>query len=176
MILRIVISILFLLCSLAGWTQVRPDQFPLNTNPHGGNFEIYSQYNGVNEKTTPFYLKYYYAPNIDSAWQAFTFTDSIGVADSLRMMFLKDNAGRVWYVDADGDNVMLKDTAQAMGNVYDLATLSDTSTVASPVEGDISVVGSDTLGFYSTYWLIFAGSMAARAPCPPPPTSSSSAA
>lgn len=156
-ILRIHIAVLLLLCSLAGGAQVRPDQFPLKTTHTGTDFEIYSQYGGVNEKTTPFYLKYYYTPNVDSAWQAFTFTDSIGIADSLRMMFLKDNRGRVFYVDADGDALLLKDTAQAVGNVYALATLADTSTVASPVEGDIAVIGSDTLLFYETYWLMFAG-------------------
>lgn len=156
-ILRIYIAVLLLLGSLAGGAQVRPDQFPLKTTHTGTDFEIYSQYGGVNEKTTPYYLKYYYAPNVDSAWQAFTFTDSIGVVDSLRMMFLKDNRGRVFYVDADGDVLLLKDTAQAVGNVYALATLADTSTVASPVEGDIAVIGSDTLLFYETYWLMFAG-------------------
>lgn len=156
-ILRIYISVLLLLGSLAGGAQVRPDQFPLKTTHTGTDFEIYSQYGGVNEKTTPFYLKYYYAPNVDSAWQAFTLTDSIGIADSLRMMFLKDNRGRVFYVDADGDALLLKDTAQAVGNVYALATLADTSTVATPVEGDIAVVGSDTLLFYEAYWLMFAG-------------------
>jgi len=154
-ILRIYIAVILLLCSLAGGAQVRPDQFPLQTNITGTNFEVYSQYGGVNTKTLPIYMKEYFVPNVDSSWQAFTFTDSIGVVDSLRMMFLKDNRGRVWYVDADGDALLLKDTAQAVGNVYALATLADTSTVASPVEGDIAVVGADTLLFYETYWLIF---------------------
>lgn len=156
-ILRIYISVLLLLGSLAGGAQVRPDQFPLQTNITGTNFEVYSQYGGVNTKTLPIYMKEYFVPNVDSAWQAFTFTDSIGVVDSLRMMFIKDNRGRVFYVDADGDALLLKDTAQAVGNVYALATLADTSTVASPVEGDIAVIGSDTLLFYETYWLMFAG-------------------
>lgn len=156
-ILRIYIAVLLLLCSLAGGAQVRPDQFPLETNPNNSNFETYSQKNGVNTRASLLDLKEYFTPNVDSAWQAFTFTDSIGIADSLRMMFVKDNRGRVFYVDADGDALLLKDTAQAVGNVYALATLADTSTVASPVEGDIAVIGSDTLLFYETYWLMFAG-------------------
>jgi hypothetical protein len=155
MILRSIIAVLLLLCWLAGGAQVRPDQFTQETSPNNANFEVYSQKGGLNRRAALIDLKKYFTPDIVQAWQAFTFTDSTGVADSLRMQFLKDVNGRVFYVDQDGDALLLRDTASALGRVYLLPTLADTSTVASPVMGDVGIVGADTLLFYETYWVPF---------------------
>ena len=155
MILRSIIAVLLLLCWLAGGAQVRPDQFTQETAPNNANFEVYSQKGGLNRRAALIDLKKYFTPDIMQAWQAFTFTDSLGVADSLRMQFLKDVNGRVFYVDQDGDALLLRDTASALGRVYLLPTLADTSTVASPVMGDVGIVGADTLLFYETYWVPF---------------------
>ena len=49
------------------------------------------------------------------------------------------------------------DTTGLRNNVYELTTISDTSTILNPVEGDFFVKDSTTFGVYSTRWNVLYG-------------------
>lgn len=91
--------------------QVRPDQFPVEQNPTDANFEIYSQKNGSNTRTTPSLLRRAIAPRIVDV----TVTPP-AVGNVLnRMELVRTPTGEVWYIDYLGRALRIE---RARGALY----------------------------------------------------------
>lgn len=61
-----VIGVLFSFMSLTVSGQVRPDQFPLESNPNNSNFEVYSQKGGVNKRASLLSIRNYVLQGLNS--------------------------------------------------------------------------------------------------------------
>lgn len=85
--------------------QVRPDQFPEETNPDNSNFEVYSQKNGLPRRASLYNLKRYYVPDIELT--PVNYIPSTSGNMNNRMMYVIDPNDEIWYIDADGDALKL---------------------------------------------------------------------
>lgn len=110
--LRLVIFFMSSLVLSSGYAQVRPDQFPEETNPTDQNFEVYSQKNGQVRKASLGNLKKFFAPGVETT--PVTYVPQTTGNTSNRMSYVTDPSGDVWYIDAVGHAVKLR----GEGKVY----------------------------------------------------------
>ncbi|MBK8195982.1 MAG: hypothetical protein IPK76_23290, partial [Lewinellaceae bacterium] len=87
-----------------------PQAFTEMTTIDPANGQIISRKNSLNRRVNFDTLRNYVTPSVTHAWLSDPL-DSTDVLSSYWRQFVTDSLGRVWYVDADGDAKMLKDTA-----------------------------------------------------------------
>lgn len=86
-----------------------PQNFTEMTTIDPANGQIISRKNSLNRRVNFDTLRNYVTPSVTHAWIGDPL-DSVDVLSSYWRQFVTDSLGRVWYVDADGDAKMLKDT------------------------------------------------------------------
>lgn len=116
-----IIVVVFLLSWTSGAGQVRPDQFPEELNPTNSNFEVYSQKNGNVRKASLVNLKKYFTPEIELTPILYVPEESGNLSD--RMKYVVDPNDNVWFIDAEGDALMLR----GEGKVYVRQTVANFS-------------------------------------------------
>lgn len=135
----------------------RPDAFPSKTTPEADD-AIYSQEDGGNPVKILFSdaRKYFGAQVVSQASAPSASGNSESVRNKL-IQVTSDNS--IWFVDGAGIGIRLYNPAAASGgNVYVLDAMSDTTTISTPLEGDIAYVDSTLVAFRSTAaWLVFEG-------------------
>lgn len=103
--MRHLVTLILLFTSALLMGQVRPDQFPEELNPSDVNFEIYSQFNGVNSKTKPSSLAPLYGAKIVFTPIAYVPTST---GNSMNYnQFVEDPNGDQWFIDIDGKGLNL---------------------------------------------------------------------
>ena len=108
--MRIFLLAISLLLSLAGYGQVRPDDFPFEDAPDDTNFEFYSQKNGVNTKTNPSAFRKTMLPKVGQ--QVSYVPTATGNAQN-RGEFVWGGDGELYYIDAQGRSARFVSTGQA---------------------------------------------------------------
>lgn len=92
--------------STLGYGQVRPDQFPEETNPTDENFEVYSQKNGQVRRAKLGSLKKYFTPDIQLT--PVTYVPTATGNTQHKMTYVTDPNGDVWFIDGSGKAVKLR--------------------------------------------------------------------
>ena len=116
--------------------QAYPDEFPLELNPTDANFEIYSQKNGTNAKTTPSLFRKSQAPRIIDV----VATPSATGNATNRMEFVRTPDGSVYYIDWAGRSLLLFAPASASATPEQLvanhtgATVTITIPIGDPAK------------------------------------------
>lgn len=110
--------------------QVRPDQFPEETNPTSSNFEVYSQKGGNVRKASLINLKRYFTPDIKLTPISYVPSDVGNAMD--RMTYVVDPNDDVWYIDAAGNAVKLR----GQGKLYTRQTVASFSSNTFTIPAD----------------------------------------
>ncbi len=141
--LHILLSVLFFIPGLIQG-QTRPDHFPVETDPTNSNFEFYTQKNGSARRSTMDAVANYIAPRIDAAPIAYT-PAATGNPYADYRKFVIDPEGDLYYIDADGDGILVSAAAGFGGHV-----ISDAGTAVADrdtldfVDNDISFSVANT--------------------------------
>jgi hypothetical protein len=132
--------------------QVRPDQFPEESAPNAGNFEVYSQKNGVNKKASLAALRQYFAANIVS--QIYPPPLSNNLESSRNKIVDVTSDGSIWYVDWAGYGIRLN---TGMPLVNEIASVADTTEIIDPAPGDFALADDTLLIRGNGRWFTFFG-------------------
>jgi hypothetical protein len=142
--------LLLFLLPLMLLAQVRPDQFPEETNPNDSNFEMYSQKGGVNKRASMSNLRKYFAGRIISQVNPPAASGNSELIRNTIVDVVSDNS--LWFVDWQGFAVKVN---RGDVQIYKLDVLADTSTISDPIVGDFVYVDNDTTAIYSIAgWLV----------------------
>lgn len=124
--------------------QTRPDQFPVETDPTNSNFEFYTQKGASARRATMDAIANYIAPRIDLSTLGYTPTAS-GNAYADWRKFVKNGAGDLYYIDADGSGMLITPAAATSGGTVTSVGLSLPaifSVSGSPVTTSGTLTGS----------------------------------
>lgn len=162
--LHILLSVLFFMPGLI-LGQTRPDQFPVETDPTNSNFEFYTQKGASARRATMDAVANYIAPRIDLSTLGYTPTAS-GNAYADWRKFVKNGAGDLYYIDADGSGMLITPAAASSGGTVTSVGLSLPSIFSvsgSPVTTSGTLTGSLATQTANT---IFAGPTTGSAAAP----------
>lgn len=126
----LLIALLLMLFSFGLTAQVRPDFFPEETTPTNTNFEVYSQKNGVNRRTSLANLRKYFGAQI-AVSSAPTPTGNPEAARNKVIVVLPDSA--TYFVDWNGNSTLLgAGTGAGGGELSNAYISSDTLYLVTP--------------------------------------------
>ncbi len=95
--------------------QRKPSDFTEETSPNNNNFEVYSQYNGVNRKAGLYNLKKYFTVNVNTTPIDYTPTATGNTANLMEMV--TDSLGDNYFIDADGDSFIMGSSGGGSGSL-----------------------------------------------------------
>lgn len=142
--LHILFGVLLIFSTSGLVGQTRPDQFPVETNPTNSNFEFYTQKNGSARRATMDAVANYIAPRTTASPIAYTPT-ATGNPYSDWRKFVEDPTGAIYYIDADGDGMLIVPAGAGSGGTVTSVGLSLPgifSVSGSPVTTSGTLTGS----------------------------------
>jgi hypothetical protein len=159
----VVVSYLVVWASIVG--AQRPDNFPVEANPNNSNFEVYSQKNGVVRRASMDAISKYISPRVEAVAIAYTPTTNGNPYADWRK-FVVDPNGDVYFIDADGDGMLITPASAASGGTVTsvgLALPGIFTVSGSPVTSSGTLTGALATQSANT---IFAGPTTGAAAAP----------
>lgn len=101
----------------------RPDQFPVETDPTNSNFEFYTQKNASARRATMDAVANYIAPRTTASPIAYTPTATGNPYADWRK-FVEAPSGAIYYIDADGDAMLIVPAGAGSGGTVTSVGLS----------------------------------------------------
>lgn len=116
-------SVVFIFVFVVQVRAQRPDYFPVEANPNNANFETYSQKNGVTRRATMDGLSNYISPRVEAVAIAYTPTTNGNPYADWRK-FVVDPNGDLYFIDADGDGMLITPASAYNGGTVTSVALS----------------------------------------------------
>lgn len=136
---------MLMLC-VSVYSQIKPSDFPQETNPNNANFEFYSQKSDTTKRATFNNVKKNMVPDVNTT--AITFVPAATGNSTNRMQFVQTAGDSIYYIDGYGDAFLLYDpidsviTGSISGDTLYLNNLSLLLTPYRQTIDTLSLTGS----------------------------------